>query len=416
MGKTFAYSAKLAAAMWEYLGIHPWWWCAPTYRQSKAAQRVMYQITKSAGIRKSGPRPPFETNPPRALQLINGATCEYRTWDNPENLMGDPIAGGVIDEAGLLSDEAASNISTRRSFTLGPLWYIGNPGRLTGPFERLCKEADELGAFYRWTWRELYEWLTEHDPVRAKAYLEHIEHERKTFGKKEFKRLYEAEWADWNELPAYEFDRAVHIDAERAEYDPHLPIELACDFNVDPMAWTLGQHRHADVWTFDEIVIPGGATTRAACEEFICRHPDPLTEVVVYGDASGSWRNTKSKQSDYDVMRQAFGAHYRHPPRFEIPTQNGPVSERLNCVNAKLRAADGTVSYWMHPRCKNLIDDRARVSLLPGTHDIDKRDKKRTHSSDGDDYRIVRLYPIADEPFIYTPKPMGIDPILSMGN
>ena len=402
--------------MWEYRGIHPWWWCAPTYRQSKAAQRVMYEITKSAGIRKSGPRPPFETNPPRALQLINGTTCEYRTWDNPENLMGDPIAGGVVDEAGLLSDEAASNISTRRSFTLGPVWYIGNPGRLTGPFERLCKEADELGAFYRWTWRELHEWLVAHDPLRAVEYLKHIEHERKTFGKKEFKRLYEAEWADWNELPAYEFDRALHVKADRAEYDPHLPIELACDFNVDPMAWTLGQHKGADVWAYDEIVIPGGATTRAACEEFISRHPGPNTEIVVYGDASGSFRGTRSRQSDYDIIKQIFTAHYRWEPRFEIPTQNGGVPERLNCVNAKLRAADGTVSYWINPRCKNLIDDRARVSLLPGTHDIDKRDKKRTHSSDGDDYRIVRLFPIEDEPFIFTPKPMRDDPILSMGN
>ena len=407
--------------MWDHAGeIHPSWWCAPTYRQSKAAQRVMYEIAKSAGIRKSGPRPPFETNPPRALQLINGTTCEYRTWDNPENLMGDPIARAVVDEAGLLSDEAASNISTRRTYTLGPVWYSGNPGRLTGPFERLCKEADELGTFYRWTWRELYAWLQEHDPVRGVEYIKHIEHERKTFGKKEFKRLYEAEWADWNEAPAYEFSRDVHVTKPeqgdmRAEYDPGLPIDLACDFGVGPMAWTLGQHRHDEVWAFGEIIIPGGATTLQACKEFICRYPDPYTETVVYGDASGAFGSTRSRQSDYDVIRETFTAHYHSAPRFEIPSRNPPHPERLNCVNAKLMAADGTVSYLMHPDCKNLIDDRARVSLLPGTHDIDKRDKKRTHSSDSDDYRLVRLYPIGQEQPLYTPAPPMDDPILHMG-
>ena len=391
--------------MWEYRGPHPWWWCAPTYRQSKAGQRVMYEITQSAGIRIRGPRPPFDTNPPPTLVLVNGASCEYRTWDNPENLMGDPIAGGVVDEAGMLNTSASSNISTRRSFTLGPLWYIGNPGPIDGPFAKLCDEAERTGSFYRWTWRELHGHLELTDPARAAAYLKHIEGERRRFPRKEFQRLYEAEWADWNDLPAYEFDRATHVDAERAEYDPHLPVELACDFNVDPMAWTIGQHRGEHVWAFDEIIIPGGATTRAACDEFIRRHPDTNTEVVVYGDRSGKSRGTRSKSSDYDVIRAILGAHYYTEPRFDVWDANPPVAQRLNCVNAKLMAADGTVSYWIHPRCKNLIDDRAQVSLLPGTHDIDKRNKKRTHSSDSDDYRVSRLYPLEVNAPVYVGVP-----------
>src|SRR5436309_3192337 len=64
VGKTFAYACKLLAAMWEYSGSLPWWWCAPIYRQSKAAQREMYRISEAAKIRLRGPSPPFDQNPP----------------------------------------------------------------------------------------------------------------------------------------------------------------------------------------------------------------------------------------------------------------------------------------------------------------------------------------------------------------
>lgn len=196
VGKTFAYAAKLIAAMWEYRGAHSWCWYAPIYRQSKAAQRVMYEIAHSAGIMLSGPRPPFKTNPPPPLVLINGSECDFRTWDNPQNLMGDPIAGGVVDEAGLLTGEAQGAISTRRSFTLGPLWYIGNPGMSGGPFRRLCAAAERDGRLHRWTWETLYDWYAEHHPDQAARYKAFIANERESLPEFEFRRLYEAEWVE----------------------------------------------------------------------------------------------------------------------------------------------------------------------------------------------------------------------------
>lgn len=397
VGKTFAYSCKLLARMWEYRGPHSWWWCAPIYRQSKAAQRVMYELTTSAGIWKRGPKPPFDQNPPPTLVLTNGVACEYRTWDNPANLMGDPIAGGVVDEAGELSEAASSAISTRRSFTLGPLWYIGNPGPLDGVFARICDMAEANGHFYRWTWRTMYEEFQRVNPAQAAAYLEFVGNERKILDKREFRRLYEAEWSDWNELPVYEpFDRAVHV-TEDAEIQPHLPLELSCDFNVDPMAWVVGQHKGGEVWDADEIVIPGGASTPDACAEFIRRYPDPKRHIVVYGDASGKARDTRSRHTDYTLIRQILGGYY-HQLRMEVPNSNPPIATRVNAVNAKLRSASGDVTYRIHPRCKRLIEDRIRVAWKPGTRDIDKTGKNKhlTHASDASDYRIAKLFPVRE--------------------
>jgi len=168
-------------------------------------------------------------------------------------------------------------------------------------------------------------------------------------------------------------------------------------------------------WTFDEIVIPGGASTTAACAEFVRRHPDKKTEVVVYGDRSGKSQDTRSKTTDYTQIQQILGAHY-YQFTMDVPNANPPVASRVNAVNAKYRSADGTVNLYVHPRCKTLIEDRVRVSYLPGTRDIDKRNKNRTHASDADDYRWVRIFPVDLPEFDYRPAPpMRDDPILSMG-
>lgn len=196
VGKTFTYACKILAQMWEHRSHLSWWWCAPSYKQSRAAQREMYRIASSARILARGPKPPFEQNPPPALVLVNGSTCEYRTWDDPSHLMGDPIAGAVIDEGGLLTDEAYAAISTRRSATLGPLWWIGNPGVKTGIFRKVCAKAEEEGRLHRWSWQTLYSWYEKADPEFAQRYRAFIESERRDMPDFEFRRLYEAEWTE----------------------------------------------------------------------------------------------------------------------------------------------------------------------------------------------------------------------------
>jgi len=208
-----------------------------------------------------------------------------------------------------------------------------------------------------------------------------------------FRQLYGAEWLDWSSLPAYTFDRSVHVTADVHE-EPTLPLDLSCDFNVDPMCWVIGQHNAREAWALDEIVIPGGATTQAACAEFLSRYPGSKgRELQVFGDASGSARGTKSTRSDYQIIQQGLGAAWRHL-HMMVPASNGPVTERLNTVNAMLRNGDGEVRYYIHPRCEKLANDLARVSLKPGTRDIDKTNRQLTHSSDAEGYRLVALFPV----------------------
>jgi len=202
VGKTYGLAAWiLVSALRGGNRLHPWWWCAPTYPQIAQAHRLVSHFAATSGLLRSSTLSPFPI-----ITLINGATIEFRSWEREQNLAGTTIGGGVIDEAGLLTDEAQAIISTRRSATLGPLRYIGNPGLVSGPFRRLAALAETAatpgsewaGVFslHSWTWREKFRALLATEPNRAHGFAAFIEQERRSLPDFEFRRLYEAAWTE----------------------------------------------------------------------------------------------------------------------------------------------------------------------------------------------------------------------------
>lgn len=194
VGKTFALACWLAARMWTDRGIYPWWWLAPTYSQVEQGCELLLSIFEPCGVVAA-----HSVTPTPRIKLVNGSLVEFRSWDQEQNLMGTSIAGGVVDEAGLLSPKAQAAISTRRSSTLGPLRYIGNPGVVAGPFRRLCTLATDpardkrIFSFHKWTWEDKAKALP---PDSEMSYRAFIEQERLSLPDYEFRRLYEAEWTE----------------------------------------------------------------------------------------------------------------------------------------------------------------------------------------------------------------------------
>ena len=366
--------------------------------------------------RQAGLLASYTSTPPLEIRLTFGATIEGRSWDRPEGMYGPSVLGGVSDEFGWMTGPGYSAISSRRAETItqgfGHWLWIGNVGKIGGDAERLWKmaEAHEAGfVSARWTWRDRavahecscgngteipieYEHASEHVQGCPRGlYLDFIGREAARMSRAQFAQLYDAEWADWNDLPVLEFDRAVHVN-ERYDRQPG-GVDLSCDFNVDPMTWVLGQHHQAEAWAFDEIVQPGGATTEGACREFIRKVPDPKTSVEVFGDPSGASRGTRSKQSDYDIIRAMLGGYYNRF-RMRVRASHPPIQSSVDAWNALLRSATGVVRYGMHPRCRVGAEDCARTSWKPGTRDIDKADKTRTHWFDAERYRTFELFPL----------------------
>lgn len=417
LGKTLTLALWVLTGAWYDGGRCPWpsWWTGPTYDQAKHGYlNHVVASARSAGILKE-----HTTTPPLKATLINGSVIEARSWDSPEGLYGPTVARVGSDEFGFLTEDASAAIASRLSEAringLGFWRLAGNVSEVGGEAEAMYRAATAKRRGYAartWTWRDraaaadclcgLNGSSMSLDTAEAHAatcrrgrYLLAIAERRGKMSKAHFRQLYDAEWVDWSAFPAYSFERAVHL-REDVEDQASLPLELSCDFNVGPMAWIVGQHRGNEAWAIHEVVIDGGATTSAACDEFLKLYPgDRKRELVVYGDASGNSHSTKSTETDYEIIKTKLRPHWPRL-RMAVGDSNPAVTDRLNAVNACLQPADGSSArYLIHPRCERLANDLARVSLKPGTREIWKtKDPTLTHFSDADGYRLADLFPV----------------------
>jgi hypothetical protein len=157
----------------------------------------------------------------------------------------------------------------------------------------------------------------------------------------------------------------------------------------------LGQHlADRDLLTsVYEIHAPRMSVKELVPELAILLRAEPTTmPLQIFGDASGNSAWAGGGESCYDVL----GEHLRAanlPFQLRVPRSNPAVADRVNAVNCALQDATGRVRYKVHPRCEQLITDFRQMRWLPDGSP-DKRDRRRSHASDADGYRVHYLMPI----------------------
>jgi hypothetical protein len=239
-----------------------------------------------------------------------------------------------------------------------------------------------------------------------------VDNMRKNMTEKQFLQEVMAEFVDLNAGKAYYNFSSANLVTDNPfvktqdEWSPHLPIAVAMDFNVNPMAWTLGQERNKQFYWGDEITLADSNTPEAA-EHLVekVRHHKP--GVVIIGDSAGKSRSTKSTgQSDYDLIATALkkaGIKFQN----ETPDASPGVKDRVNTFNNLLKDGQGTINCWINRRCKTLIKDLERVTLREnssGVFALDKRkDASLTHSSDG-----VGYYMYARAAVVFDQRPISV--------
>jgi hypothetical protein len=120
--------------------------------------------------------------------------------------------------------------------------------------------------------------------------------------------------------------------------------------------------------------------------------------VYCHGDATGGAQGSARVQgSDWQLVRAELSPVFGRNLNFRFPQANPKERVRINAVNSRLRAADGTIRMMIDPvRCPNVVKDFEGVRLLEGgSGEIDKKiDPHLSHLSDSIGYYISKEFPL----------------------
>ena len=229
--------------------------------------------------------------------------------------------------------------------------------------------------------KELIQAKTTDNPYLPESYIKSL---YEAYDAKLIKQYLEGQFVNVHQGQIYYmFDRIKnHTDRE---YDEKLPINLCVDFNVDPMVWEIAQPLQGRDYVIDEILKRNTNTVEMAQE--VAERYGKFTRYNIYGDYSGTGRDTRSMTTDYEIIKQIL-------PNIDIRIKPNPlVINRINAVNGRLRNANGEIHLFINTKkCPHLTKDFEQVAYKEGTRDIDKSIKDRTHSSDALGYYIDYEY------------------------
>jgi hypothetical protein len=316
-----------------------------------------------------------------------GTKILCRSLETVDRLRGTTLAFFGVDEA---------------AYTPEAAWYVLQ-GRLRCPFaKQLCGFAVTSPNGFNWFYNRF---VAEPKPDSEIVYSAPFENKHLPAEYYEsLKAHYDSKLYEQDVLGKYldlAAGRAYHAFAEQnlapVEFNPHFRLEVALDFNVDPMSAVLAQFVSPAIHVLDEISLRN-SNTFAMCAElwqrlqsYIQSAPAPLT-IGIYGDASGTSRKTSASQSDYDIIRSFFKDRAEVKLSWNTNSSNPLVRDRVNAVNGMLCNAEGERRLLIHPRCKELTEDLRRVGWKAGSStELDKsKDPHRTHMSDALGYFIWR--------------------------
>lgn len=158
---------------------------------------------------------------------------------------------------------------------------------------------------------------------------------------------------------------------ENIRYFEEYDIYWSLDFNVNPAMSVLAHYDKKNFFVFDEIVL-NNVITQDVVDEFISRYPPDKVKGVVQicGDASGKYRKTQSRYSDYAIIQNTLSrANYQ--TNFNLRRFNPPILNRINAFNRQVFDVEGKRHFFVHPRCRWLIYNMRKLCFKPGSSIVD---------------------------------------------
>lgn len=393
MGKSTMLLNELVSKAWQTPNTK-YWFVSPTYPQAKDQFRKLVGMLSSC----------FDVISKHNLselrvKLINQSEIQFKSGEVRENLRGATLHGLVVDEVREI-DPTLWPMVLRPMLTTTNGWaaFCSTPAGFNFFYDLFSQARSDQTH----TW-EAFQAPSVANPLFTR---EECERAKAEMGEAEFSQEILAEFRDLQSGSAYVNFTEENIKqqcpwmASACHFDPKLPVIVGLDFNLSPMAWSLIQNRGPDFYVFDSLFLKRSHTQEAS-KELVGRlkalQIQTTPQVILAGDAtSKAGQRAAAGQSDYTILCHALdeaGISWTNI----TPDANPGVKDRVNTVNAKLKAADGSIHLWVHPNCKEVIKDFQRVTWKKGSTQFlldQTSDPERTHASDGVGYVICALDPL----------------------
>lgn len=184
----------------------------------------------------------------------------------------------------------------------------------------------------------------------------------------------------------YSFSEEKHV-IPQSEFtpNPHLPILVSYDFNVEPMTSTVSQQINIfKAVMFDEIKI-GVGSVEEINEVIMSRYPG--WEIDVCGDATGRNRE-KVKRGNINAYRQIKTDLNLRDFNIKVPAANPAHKDSRQLCNAVLHNAQ----FLITDNCRTTINDAANANV-DDKGDLIKTVTQGLHFFDNLRYTIHCFYP-----------------------
>lgn len=333
------------------------------------------------------------------IRLINGSAIRVVGMDKPQRIEGSPWDGGILDEYGNMKPEAwKANVRPALADRQGWCDLIGVPEGRNHYYEadRAAKaQMKEFGPKSEWG---SYHWLSA-DILPA----EEIAAARRDLDEMTFAQEYEASFVTFEGRAYYPFTEADHC--RPLKYDRTQPLIFCFDFNVAPGVAAVCQEQQLPngqlgTGVIGEVFIPANSSTPAVCRKLVKDWEGHEGRVKCYGDATGgAGGSAKIAGSDWDLIKAELRPVFRDRVSFHVPAANPAERARVNAMNSRLKAADGTIRMMVDAgKAPHVMKDLEGVRLLKGgSGEIDKKaEADLTHISDALGYYVAADFPTTD--------------------
>ena len=244
------------------------------------------------------------------------------------------------------------------------------------------------------TERHVYLSRTEDNPFLDANYIRQL---KADLDPKMVRRMIYGEWLEIGQDVVYhQYDPDIHYKDEEFVPYRNQTIYITFDFNLaegKPMSNCAYQFINGHFHFFDEAVVMG-ADTEAIMDELGAKGMfEYVNNFVIHGDATGRSRDTRSKTTDYDIIRRWLETYRTKSGRrllydLQVRRSNPPIRSRHNLVNSYLKNGNGEVRLTVYKGCPTLNKGFRLTQLKKGGSYIEDDSKSYQHITTAAGYGI----------------------------